>query len=60
MEPRLCLIVIRVADLARSRQFYQAIGLDFHEEQHGGGPLHLACELAGIVFEIYPQLPSKM
>ncbi len=54
MNPRLCLLVIRVADLSRARQFYEAIGLDFREEQHGGGPVHLACELGGTVFEIYP------
>ena len=54
MEPRLCLVVIRVADLARSRQFYESLGLTFREEQHGGGPVHLACEVGEAVFEIYP------
>lgn len=53
MAPRLCLIVIRVLDLDRSRHFYESLGLAFREEQHGGGPMHLACELGETVFEIY-------
>ena len=53
MQPRLCLVVIRVADLARSRRFYEGLGLTFRDEPHGSGPLHLACELGEAVFEIY-------
>ena len=58
MEPRLCLVVIRVADLARSQRFYEGLGLSFREEQHGSGPKHLACELGEAVFEIYPSSSS--
>jgi predicted enzyme related to lactoylglutathione lyase len=54
MEPRLCLVVIRVTDLARARRFYESLGLTFREEQHGSGPAHLACELGDSVVEIYP------
>ncbi|MEX2027334.1 MAG: VOC family protein [Pirellulaceae bacterium] len=54
MDTRLCLVVIRAENLERSRRFYEALGLTFAEEQHGTGPIHLACELASVVFEIYP------
>lgn len=54
MEPALCLLVIRSSDLARSRRFYEALGLTFSEEQHGNGPRHLACQFGQAVFEIYP------
>ena len=60
MEPRLCLVVIRAADLARARQFYELLGLAFREEQHGTGPTHLACELGAAVFEIYPAASSQL
>ena len=50
----LSLVVIYVADLAQSKQFYEVLGLVFEEEQHGKGPWHLACDMSGIVFEIYP------
>ena len=50
----LSLVVIYVADLAQSKQFYEVLGLVFEEEQHGKGPRHLACDMSGIVFEIYP------
>jgi lactoylglutathione lyase len=53
VEPRLSLLVIRSSDLEKSRRFYEAIGLAFIEEQHGKGPLHLACELGDVVLEIY-------
>lgn len=54
MSIRLNLVVIRVADLERARRFYEALGLNFTVEQHGRGPEHLAAELSGLVFEVYP------
>ena len=48
------LIVLRAADMKRSRAFYEAIGLQFIEEQHGKGPIHVACETEHLVIEIYP------
>ncbi len=54
MNPSLSLVVIRVADMEKSRRFYEALGLQFTEEQHGQGPLHLSAVLGGTVFEIYP------
>jgi lactoylglutathione lyase len=48
------LLVIRVFDLERARQFYEALGLTFTREQHGSGPEHLASTCDGTVFELYP------
>jgi predicted enzyme related to lactoylglutathione lyase len=55
METTLNLVVIRAADLERSQRFYEALGLRFSRERHGSGPEHLAAELGGMVFEIYPR-----
>lgn len=49
------LVVLRCGDVARSRAFYEALGLQFVAEQHGTGPAHLAATLAdGVVVELYP------
>jgi len=48
------LIVLRSRDLDRAHSFYCALGLSFVRHSHGSGPLHLASESAGQVFEIYP------
>jgi catechol 2,3-dioxygenase-like lactoylglutathione lyase family enzyme len=52
---RLTLVVLRCADLARARAFYEALGLSLVRERHGGGPEHLSCALeGGAVLELYP------
>lgn len=48
------LIVLRSRDLDRTHAFYRALGLSFVRHSHGSGPVHLASESAGQVFEIYP------
>jgi catechol 2,3-dioxygenase-like lactoylglutathione lyase family enzyme len=48
------LIVLRAADAARTRRFYETIGLHFAAEQHEMGVLHYACQLGALVLEIYP------
>lgn len=48
------LIVLRSAQLEASLAFYQAIGVNFVQEQHGNGPVHYASESDGLVLEIYP------
>jgi lactoylglutathione lyase len=53
-NPSLQLIVLRAAEIDRTVRFYEALGLQFTQEQHGSGPVHYACELGGIVLEIYP------
>ena len=55
MSIALNLLVLRVSDLEHSRQFYEAMGITFAIEKHGEGPEHLAAELSGCVFELYPQ-----
>jgi catechol 2,3-dioxygenase-like lactoylglutathione lyase family enzyme len=48
------LIVLRSRDLDRAHAFYHALGLSLVRHSHGSGPIHLASESAGQVFEIYP------
>jgi predicted enzyme related to lactoylglutathione lyase len=48
------LVVIRSADLEKAASFYAGIGLALVRERHGSGPEHLAAELGGVVFEVYP------
>lgn len=56
MTPHLALeyIVLRCADLERSRAFYEALGFKPVSEQHGTGARHYVCDLGGVVVELYP------
>lgn len=47
-------LVLYAGDIVATRQCYETIGLDFAEEKHGKGPVHYACDLPGVVIEIYP------
>lgn len=47
-------VVLRCADLDRSRTFYEAVGLVFVPEQHGSGARHYSCSLGATVMELYP------
>ncbi|MCJ8283184.1 MAG: bleomycin resistance protein [Rivularia sp. ALOHA_DT_140] len=49
------LIVIRVEDLIKSKDFYETLGIKFDYEQHGQGEKHLSTVLEGMIFEIYPR-----
>ncbi|ALG86336.1 VOC family protein [Gordonia phthalatica] len=50
------LIVLYVADIDSSRNFYAALGLPFTQEKHGAGPIHYSTELpGGAVLELYPR-----
>jgi catechol 2,3-dioxygenase-like lactoylglutathione lyase family enzyme len=53
-SPGMNLVVIRVSDLERSREFYSTLGLDLTPEKHGSGPLHYSCEMNDLVVELYP------
>lgn len=53
-QPRLNLVVLRCRDLPTAVRFYEAIGLRFERERHGGGPEHYTSEADGGVFELYP------
>lgn len=50
------LLVLYCSDLNESRKFYQLLGLDLTEEQHGAeGPVHYAATLhGGVILELYP------
>ncbi len=48
------LVVLRSRDLDQAHLFYSALGLSFVRHAHGKGPEHLASEVDGHVFEIYP------
>jgi len=50
----LAYVVLRCADLERSRGFYEALGLRLSAEQHGKGPKHYASNVGGVVLELYP------
>lgn len=52
---QLNLVVLRSSDFTRAKAFYELLGLSFRSHRHGSGPEHLAAELGGAVFEIYPQ-----
>jgi lactoylglutathione lyase len=52
--PQLNLVVLRSSDLERAMAFYRVLGLTFTRHAHGAGPEHYACEVNGMVFEIYP------
>ena len=54
MAASLGLGVIRASDIARVAKFYEALGCAFVSERHGKGPEHLASDLGGTIFEIYP------
>jgi lactoylglutathione lyase len=51
---KLSLLVLRCADLERSREFYSALGLTLVAEQHDQGPLHYSITLGTTVLELYP------
>lgn len=52
---QLNLLVIRAADPRRLCRFYEALGFEFVEEQHGSSPIHHASKQDDWVFEIYPR-----
>ena len=52
--PALSLVLIRSAKPEATLAFYRALGCEFVEEKHGSGPVHHACKMGGMIFEIYP------
>ena len=48
------LLVLRVTDIEISKKFYNLLGVEFEEHQHGKGLRHFAAELGGVTFELYP------
>jgi len=49
------LLVLRCADVAKTRAFYECFGLKFDEHKHGDGPVHSgAMDNMGLILELYP------
>lgn len=53
---RLNFVMIRARSVAESVAFYEGIGLQFKEHQHGTGPAHYCADLGAGAFEIYPAI----
>jgi catechol 2,3-dioxygenase-like lactoylglutathione lyase family enzyme len=56
---KLNLLVIRCRDIHASKAFYETLGIDFIEEQHGNSPIHYAANVDGTIFELYPLKTSE-
>jgi lactoylglutathione lyase len=50
----LTLLVLKTRQVDAVRLFYQPLGVDLIEEQHGHGPLHFAGRVGDLVIEVYP------
>jgi lactoylglutathione lyase len=48
------LLVIRCADIEKSKRFYEVLGMNFIRESHNGSSIHYSTKIGGLVFEIYP------
>jgi lactoylglutathione lyase len=48
------LLVLRCANIERSKSFYEIFGMAFVKQQHGNGPVHYAFEQPDGIFELYP------
>jgi lactoylglutathione lyase len=55
----LSLVVLRCADLERTRRFYEALGLTLTPEQHGSGPRHYSARVGETVVEFYPDVSGS-
>ena len=53
----LMLLVLKTRQVKQLRLFYQTLGIEFAEEQHGKGPVHYAGRAGDVVIEVYP-LPA--
>jgi lactoylglutathione lyase len=58
--PQLNLVVLRSPDIERAAKFYREMGLLFTRHSHGSGPEHYTSEVAGMVFEIYPETAKSL
>ena len=50
----LSLVVLKTRQVEKLRAFYQALGIELAEEQHGKGPIHYAGRIGSVVLEVYP------
>lgn len=54
VDVSLTLLVLKTRQIEQLRRFYQALGIELAEEQHGRGPVHFAGRAGGVVIEVYP------
>jgi lactoylglutathione lyase len=50
----LILLVLKTRQVEQLRLFYQVLGINLIEEQHGTGPIHFAGRVGDTVLEVYP------
>lgn len=53
-EVLLTLLVLKTRQVERLRTFYNALGIELNEEQHGKGPIHYAGRIGELMLELYP------
>jgi hypothetical protein len=53
-EVSLTLLVLKTRQVEQIRRFYQALGVELAQEQHGKGPAHFAGRAGNVVIEVYP------
>jgi len=51
---RLMLLVLKTRQVEQLRLFFQSLGVELAEEQHGKGPIHFAGRAGEVVIEVYP------
>ncbi|TXK80685.1 VOC family protein [Paenibacillus sp. N3.4] len=54
MKTSINFIMFRTSKIEAVKKFYQGIGLELNEEQHGNGPIHYSYVQDQFVIEIYP------
>jgi lactoylglutathione lyase len=52
--PSMSLIVLRTNTIEAMLTFYDALGLEFVQEQHGTGAVHYSTALGDVTLEIFP------
>lgn len=54
MAPSLSLLVLKTGHLNRLKSFYEYIGCEFVQEQHGSGLVHYSTQVGACLLELYP------
>lgn len=50
----LTLLVLKTRQIEQLRVFYQTLGIELTQEQHGKGPVHFAGRVGDVVIEVSP------
>ena len=56
---QLNLLVLRCKNIEVTKNFYEKLGFEFLQEQHGKGPIHYSANINEIVIELYPLNDKK-